>query len=186
MLVRNCMTHHPVMIDPNMTLPEARKVMAENEIGYLPVVDDRKRLVGLITRSHFAMSLDNIDSLDVWEITSKLTDLKVKNVMVKKRQVLTVTPTTTVEQAANLLTDNDISCLPVIEEEMVVGMITTIDLLRSYQLMLGMPVSGIRVTVRMPAHKKSYSELAKLISAIGEKEWGVMGIGTFPTPNHPD
>ena len=52
--------------------------------------------------------------------------------------------------------------------------------------MLGLPTPGIRVTVRMPAQKKHYSELAKLVSAIGEKDWGVMGIGTFPTPNQPD
>ena len=106
--------------------------------------------------------------------------------MIKKRQVITITPDNTVEQAARLLVQHDISCLPVIENEMVVGMITTIDLLRSYQEMLGMPSRGIRVTVRMPAQKKSYSELAKLISAIGEQEWGVIGIGTFPAPQKPE
>ena len=186
MLVKDCMTHHPVMIEPDLLLTEARSIMVENEIGHLPVVDDAKRLLGLITRSHFSMSLDQVDSLDVWEITSKLIDLKVKNLMIKKRQIITIPPEATVEQAARLLTQHEISCLPVIENEKVVGMITTIDLLRSYQLMLGMPSPGIRVTVRMPAKKKSYSELAKLISAIGEKEWGVIGIGTFPTPNQAD
>jgi acetoin utilization protein AcuB len=186
MLVRDCMTSHPVLVGPNCSLPEARQLMVENEIGHLPVVDDDKRLLGLITRSHFAMSLDNIDSLDVWEISSKLTDLKVKNVMIKKRQVITVTTDTTVEFAAGILTKNSISSLPVVKDDKVVGMITTIDLLGSYQVMLGLPTPGIRVTVRMPAQKKHYSELAKLVSAIGEKDWGVMGIGTFPTPNQPD
>ena len=178
MLVRNCMTRHPVMVDPDTTLPEARQIMVENQIGHLPVVDDGKKLLGLVTRSHFAMSLENIDSLDVWEISSKLTDLKVKNVMIKKKQVITVSPDTTVEYSAKLL--------PVVEDDKVVGIITTIDLLRSYQEMLGLPIPGVRVTVRMPAQKKTYSELSRLMAAIGEKEWGVMGIGTFPTPNHPD
>lgn len=186
MLVRDCMTHHPVMIEPNMLLRDARQVMVENEIGHLPVVDTGKKLEGLVTRSHFSMSLDQLDSLDMWEISSKIIDLKVKNVMIKKRQVITITPDNTVEQAARLLVQHDISCLPVIDNEMVVGMITTIDLLRSYQEMLGMPSRGIRVTVRMPAQKKSYSELAKLISAIGEQEWGVIGIGTFPAPQKPE
>lgn len=186
MLVRDCMTHHPVMIEPNMLLRDARQVMVENEIGHLPVVDTGKKLEGLVTRSHFSMSLDQLDSLDMWEISSKIIDLKVKNVMIKKRQVITITPDNTVEQAARLLVQHDISCLPVIENEMVVGMITTIDLLRSYQEMLGMPSRGIRVKVRMPAQKKSYSELAKLISAIGEQEWGVIGIGTFPAPQKPE
>ncbi|HSM24250.1 MAG TPA: CBS domain-containing protein [Anaerolineaceae bacterium] len=186
MLVKNCMTRHPVMIEPNMLLHDARQVMVENEIGYLPVVDSGKKLEGLITRSHFSMSLDQMDSLDVWEISSKLIDLKVKNVMIKKRQVITVSSDATVEQAARLLTQHDISCLPVVDDSKVVGMITTIDLLRSYQEMLGMPTAGIRVTVRMLAKKQSFSELAKLMTVIGEQEWGVIGIGTFPAPQKPD
>jgi len=186
MLVKDCMIRHPVMIEPNMLLHEARQVMVENEIRHLPVVDDGKKLIGLITRSHFAMSLDQMDSLDVWEISSKIIDLKVKNVMVKQRQVITVPSDETVERAARLLTQHNISCLPVIEDSKVVGIITTIDLLRSYQEMLGMPSPGIRVTVRMPAKKERYSELAKLMSVIGEQEWGVVGIGSFPTPQKPD
>jgi len=180
------MTHHPVMIEPNMLLHDARQVMVENEIGHLPVVDAGKKLEGLISRSHFSMSLDQMDSLDVWEISSKLIDLKVKNVMIKKRQVITIAPDTTVEQAARKLAEHEISCLPVVENGVLVGMITTIDLLRSYQEMLGMPSPGIRVTVRMPARKTDYSELAKLVSAIGEQDWGVMGIGTFPAPQKPE
>ena len=81
MLVRDCMTHHPVMIEPNMLLRDARQVMVENEIGHLPVVDTGKKLEGLVTRSHFSMSLDQLDSLDMWEISSKIIDLKVKNVI---------------------------------------------------------------------------------------------------------
>ncbi|OJX38040.1 MAG: hypothetical protein BGO78_08360 [Chloroflexi bacterium 44-23] len=185
MLVRDCMTRHPVMIDPRLSLPEARKVMVENEIGHLPVVDEGNRLLGLITRSHFALSLDNIDSLDVWEISSKLTDLRVKSVMIKKRQVIIATPQTTVEEAAKMLSSHKISCLPVVDSEKVTGIITTIDLLRSYQEMLGLPTPGIRVTVRMPAHEKNFSELAELVSAIGEKDWGVMGIGTYAVPHQP-
>jgi hypothetical protein len=38
----------------------------------------------------------------------------------------------------------------------------------------------------MPAKKHGYSEFAKLISSIADQDWGVMGIGTFPTPNHPE
>ena len=186
MLVKDCMTRHPVMVEPEILLPEARKVMVENEIGQIPVVDEGKRLVGLITRSHFAMSLDQMDSLDVWEISSKLISLKAKNVMIKKRQVIAISSDATVEQAARLLVQNEISAMPVVEDDKVIGMISTIDLLRSYQEMLGMPSPGIRVTVRMPARKKNYSELAKLVSAIGEMNWGVIGIGTFPTPNQTD
>ncbi|MAT41756.1 MAG: hypothetical protein CL609_05400 [Anaerolineaceae bacterium] len=187
MLVRDCMTRHPVMVSPDTLITEARRVFVENEIGHLPVVSDGKKLLGLITHTHFSMNMDTLDSLDFWEISRKMSDVKVKNVMIKAKKIITVDPNTTVEFAANLLSEHNIGCLPVVDEEnQVVGMITTIDLLRSYQEMLGLPTPGIRVTVRMPAKKRGYSEFAKLISSIADQDWGVMGIGTFPTPNHPE
>lgn len=187
MLVRDCMTRHPVMVSPDTLITEARRVFVENEIGHLPVVSDGKKLLGLITHTHFSMNMDTLDSLDFWEISRKMSDVKVKNVMIKAKKIITVDPNTTVEFAANLLSEHNIGCLPVVDEEnQVVGMITTIDLLRSYQEMLGLPTPGVRVTVRMPAKKRGYSEFAKLISSIADQDWGVMGIGTFPTPNHPE
>ena len=57
MLVRDCMTHHPVMIEPNMLFNDGRQATVENEIGHLPVVDLQKIWQGLISRSHFSMSL---------------------------------------------------------------------------------------------------------------------------------
>ncbi len=187
MLVRDCMTHHPVMVSPDTLITEARRVFVENEIGHLPVVSDGKKLLGLITHTHFSMNMDTLDSLDFWEISRKMSDVKVKTVMIKAKKIITVDPNTTVEFAANLLSEHNIGCLPVVDEkEQVVGIITTIDLLRSYQKMLGLPTPGVRVTVRMPAEKRGYSEFAKLISSIAEQDWGVMGIGTFPTPNHPE
>ena len=50
MLVRDCMTHHPIMVPPSMPLSEAQQLMADNKIRHLPVVEDGKRLVGLLTR----------------------------------------------------------------------------------------------------------------------------------------
>lgn len=50
MLVKNCMTRHPIMIAPEKLASEAQKIMAENNVRHLPVVGDGKRLLGLITR----------------------------------------------------------------------------------------------------------------------------------------
>lgn len=187
MLVKDCMTRHPVMVSPEIPITEARRIFVDNEIGHMPVVGDGKKLVGLLTHTHFSMNVDQLDSLDFWEISRKMSDIKVKQVMIKAKKVITISPETTVEFAAKLLSEHNIGCLPVVEDDMqVVGIITTIDLLRSYQEMLGLPIPGVRVTVRMPAKKHGYSEFAKLISAIADKDWGVMGIGTFPTPNDPN
>jgi hypothetical protein len=54
--------------------------------------------------------------------------------------------------------------------------------MNAFQAMLGMPAEGIRVTVRMPDEK---GEFSKLMATLSSEGWGVMGIGSFPSPRNP-
>lgn len=177
MLVKDCMTRHPIMISPTTLATEAQQLMAENHIRHLPVIGGGKRLLGLITRQRLAMKPDEMGSLDVWEITRRLSDLTAKKVMLKAARVQTTSPDVTVEQASNLMTTHKVGCLPVVEDGIVVGIITEIDLLQSFEVMLGLPGAGVRVTVDMPNRR---GEFVKLMSRLVERNWGVMGVGTFP------
>ena len=179
MLVKDCMTRHPIMVTPKTPAAEAQKLMTENKIRHLPVIGDGKRLLGLVTSQRLAIQADVLSSLNIWEITRRLGDLTVKDVMLKAKSVHTVEADRPVERAARLLTEHRIGCLPVIEDGVVIGLITETDLLQSYQEMLGLPVEGVRVTVRMPNQP---GEFAKLTQVLVDNQWGVMGIGTFPSP----
>lgn len=182
MLVKDCMTRHPIMIAPETPAAEAQKIMAENQVRHLPVVGDGKRLLGLVTRQRLALKPDTLASLDVWEITRYLSHLTVQQLMVKLDDVHTIAPNKTVERAARTLADYKIGCLPVIEDGIVIGILSEVDLLRSFQEMLGLPAQGVRVTVRMPNKE---GEFAKLTSTIANHGWGIMGIGSFPSPRQP-
>ena len=50
MLVKDYMTRHPLLGDPEMSTIDAQRFMGENNIRHLPIVGDGKRLVGLVTR----------------------------------------------------------------------------------------------------------------------------------------
>jgi acetoin utilization protein AcuB len=179
MLVKDCMMRHPAMISPDAPAVEAQQVMAENKIRHLPVVGDGKRLVGLLTRRGLTLEPDKLGSLNVWEIGRYLSDLKVKKIMIPAKQVCTIESNRTVERAARFMEERGIGCLPVVDEDnAVIGLITESDLLRSYEEMLGLPVPGVRVTMRMP---NQWGEFDKLMTVVG-KQWGVMGIGTYPSP----
>ena len=177
MLVKDCMTRHPVMIAETTAAAEAQKILAENNIRHLPVIGDGKRLVGLITRQSLAIETDKMGSLNIWEISRYLANLTAGKLMTKN--VYTIAPNKTVERAASTMMEHKIGCLVVMEDDIVVGILSEIDLLRAFQLMLGLPEPGIRVTIRMPNKR---GEFAKLTGALGDNGIGVMGIGTFPTP----
>ena len=115
MLVKDCMTRHPVMIAPTAPAAEAQKLMAENRIRHLPVVGDGKRLEGLITRQCLRLRPDTLSSLNVWEISRHLSNLNVKKLMLPLKEVHIIEPNKTVERAARVFSDNKIGCLPVVE-----------------------------------------------------------------------
>lgn len=186
MLVRDCMTYHPIMVPPSMPLSEAQQLMVENRVRHLPVVEDGKRLIGLLTRDSFALKPDVLGSLNVWEISRSLSGMTVKQAMVRQPHVKTITPSRSVERAAGIMLEHKVGCLPVVESDesrVVVGIVTEVDMLRSLQEMLGLPDSGVRVTIRMPNKR---GEFARLMGVLAEQGWGVMGIGTFPVRKNPD
>ncbi len=184
MLVKDYMTRHPIMISPTTPAAEAQKIMVENKIRHLPVVGDGKRPLGLITRERLRISPADLGSLNVWEISRFLSDLTVSEVMVKAQDVVTIEQDATIEEAARIMVKNRIGCLPVLEEGIVVGIITETDLLAQLTLMMAtqVPVPYVRVTVRMPDVR---GELARLVGAIGAQGWGILSCGGAPTPKDP-
>ncbi len=182
MLVKDYMTKHPVLIDPAMTIVEAQSIMSETRVQHLPVVEEGKRLVGLITRETLRVPPTMLTSLNVWEITRFLSNLTVKDVMVQCGQVITIDPDVTIEQAARVMVEHKIGCLPVVEDGIVAGIITDTDMMAHLAELLAVQICGVRVTVRMPDVK---GELAKLVAAIAAQGWGVQTLGGAFSPRDP-
>ena len=179
MLVKDYMTRHPIMVPPKMPAAEAQKIMVENKVRHIPVVGDGKRPLGLVTRQRLRIPPAELGSLNVWEITRYLSELKVKDVMVKTKDLYTITPDATIESAAQLMVENKVSCLPVVEDNVVVGILTETDMLVQLAELLGGYVPGVRVTVRLPNRVGGY---AKVTSAIAAKGWGMYATGSVASP----
>ncbi len=182
MLVKDYMTKHPLMVQPTMSVVEAQRYMGENNIRHLPIVGKGKRLLGLVTRQTLLVQPATLGSLNVWEITRFLSDMTIGDVMVRAKDVVTIEKDATIEEAARIMVEKKIGCLPVLEEGVVVGVITEIDLLAELMEMMATRVPGVRVTVRMPDVK---GELAKLVGAISTQGWGILACCGAPAPRDP-
>lgn len=179
MLVKDYMTRHPIMIEPHKPIMVAQQIMNENKIRHLPVVADGKRLLGLVTRQRLRIPPDRLGSLNMWEITRYLSGLTVEKVMVKGQDLKTITPDSTLEEAADIMTRHKIGSLPVIEDGMVLGIITETDLLIELQNLLGANEPGWRVTMHVPDRQ---GEFSKTTAAIAKHGWGLMSMGSVRTP----
>ncbi len=127
-LVRDWMTPRPITIDPRTTLPEAHKLMKQSQIRRLPVVDQGK-VVGILTLGDVReASPSDATSLSIFELNFLLARLTVDHIMT--RDPIVVSPTTTIRQAAQIMLEYKIGGLPVVDGDVLVGIITESDIFR--------------------------------------------------------
>ena len=84
MLVRELMTLKPIVVTPGMTVPDALTLIRGRKIQHLPVVDEKGKLVGIVTEQDLLhASASSVTTLSVWELPSLLAKITVNMVMVK-------------------------------------------------------------------------------------------------------
>ena len=172
-----------MMAEPDMPAVDAQRLMAEARIRRLPVVGDGKRLLGLVTRQSLLVDPGKLGSLNMWDIAGYLSGLTLKDVMLKAADVVTVGPDLTIEEAARIMVEKKIGCLPVLEDGVVVGIITETDLLAQLASMMDLRCPGVRATVRMPTDLRG--GLARLVDAVAAQGVGHQRAGRQRLPEGP-
>ena len=167
MLVKDRMTPQPLItVTPDTPITEAQRLMQEHNVQHLPVVTNHHQLVGLLTREMMLQAVPwSAASLSVLETQYILSKIKVSKVM--RREVITVSEEMAVEEAARIMVDHKIGCLPVLREGDLVGIITNIDLLATTMEMLGARRPGLRLAVMVPHRVGEIARLSTAIAGIG-------------------
>jgi acetoin utilization protein AcuB len=177
-LVRDYMSQPPIVISPSTPISEALKKMRDGGIRRLPVVDSAGRLTGIVSdKDLLHAEPSSATSLSIWEISYLLGRITVEQVMT--RDVLTVGPTTPLEEAAQIMVDRKIGGLPVVEADHVLGVITETDIFRVFALLLGAHERGIGVTATVIDRP---GLLADLTGATALAGGDITAIVTYPAP----
>lgn len=130
MKVRDIMVKEVATLDVNDELSLANDIMRLGRIRHLPVVDGA-RLVGIISeRDLFRSSLAQALGYETKATRELMKSLRIRDVMVT--QVITVTPDTDLKTAVKMMVDHKIGCLPVVEGDRLVGLVTETDILLQY------------------------------------------------------
>jgi len=160
MIVQNRMTKNPETISPEEFLASGLVEMHKGGFRRLPVVQDGK-LIGIIT------------DRDLREHAALLEQTKISAVMTK--DLLTVTPRATLEQAAKLMLSHKISGLPVTDAGQLVGVITTSDILQAFLDMLG---ASDERSFRIDFVLEEGHDLGLAANTIAEAGGEITGVGT--------
>lgn len=177
MLVKDRMTPNPVCGNPEMPVTEAQMLLEEHNIRHLPVVDGEGKLVGLVTHRSLMQAIpSNARKFSPFVINYALARITVQNIMV--RDVITIGEDVALEEAARIMADRKIGCLPVMRGGNLVGIISDSDLFNSMVNLLGARRPGVRVTVLQPDRA---GEVARISNAIAQRGGYLSVFVTYPT-----
>jgi len=162
MLVANRMTKEPVTAESVDLLIRASHKMQAGGFRRLPVVADGN-LVGIITER------------DLREHRGHLEHTKINGVM--SGNPLTVSPGTTLEEAAQIMLKRQIGGLPVVDEGRLVGIITASDVLNAFLDVMGASRGGsTRIDFVLEGEEHGLTEASRIIAREGGE---VLGVGTY-------
>jgi len=135
MKVKDIMTKEVATLGIEDELSLANDIMRLGRIRHLPVVSG-ETLVGIISeRDLFRSSLAQALGYGNKDTREVMKTLHIKDVMVK--QVTTVSPDTELKDAVALMAERKIGCLPVVQDDKLLGLITETDVLMQYCRDLG-------------------------------------------------
>lgn len=172
MFVSDWMTRKVFTVAPDSSVSEAMNLIRAKKIKHIPVVRDGK-LKGIVSdRDIRDYSPSRATTLDVYELHYLLATAKVKEIM--KSGVVTVASDTPIEEAAMLLCDRNIGCLPVIEEGRLIGIISDRDIFRALIDITGVRHGGHRISLTVDDRPGSIREVADIIRKHGFSLQGLL------------
>lgn len=176
MFVKNFMTKDPITVTLDKSIPFTADVMKKHKLKRLPVMDNN-RLVGIITEKDVAKALPSpATSLSKYEINYLTDKITVADVMTA--DVITVTPNTTVEEATMIMHQEDVGCLPVLENDQLVGIVTETNIYDALTKLFGFDRPGLRVTVQV---QDRIGVIADLTTLIKNLDLTIISLATYAT-----
>lgn len=167
MLVKDFMTTDVVTVREDQSMLEAREILRGKNLISLPVVDDIKRIRGIITIDDIGKASPSESStLSRYEANYLLGRLKVKDVM--GRNVSTVEEDDTIEYVAYKLNKSRVNALPVLGTDgKLIGIITRSDMFRAFVEIMGVNRPCLRFSLTAPDKVGVVAEISGIMRDLG-------------------
>jgi len=163
MIVARRMMRNPVSVDENDSMKKAMDLLRDREIRHLPVLKGGDKLVGIVSERDIKQASPSpATALEIREIYYLLDKVKVKQIMT--RRPYTISANAPIEEAALIMREKKIGCLPVVEDGRLVGILTETDILDAFIESMGVSGPGYRVELALPNKRGMLFEVLKLIS----------------------
>lgn len=145
MYVRQFMISQVFTVNPDETIVDVMALMREKKIRRVPVVENGK-LVGFVTDGDLReVSPSPATTLSIWELNHLIAKTTIREVA--KKDVVTCTPDTRLEDAAAIMIEKKITGLPVVDDGKLVGIITLVEVVNAFLDVMGSRSPGKRLVI---------------------------------------
>jgi acetoin utilization protein AcuB len=145
MIVEEIMNSDVTYLTPTDSISQAILLMASKKIRHIPIIDHQKHVVGLITDRDIKDAAPSI-----FRANDNKEDLEKPLSSIMKINVITGHPLDFVEEIAALFYEHKISCMPIIKDKCLVGIVTETDLLHTLVELTGAHQPGSQIEVKVP------------------------------------
>ncbi len=156
-----------ITIGPDLTIGEAKKIMSENSIRHLPVIDDKGLLIGIVTDRDMrdAMPSTLKKKADYEKTLETIKNYKIQDIMT--RDLLTIYPYYTIQDTLLVIQKKKVGALPVVDEEgRLKGILSTRDLLTAFVNVMGIDEPGSLLCILVEDKR---GQMKKVIDIITEE-----------------
>lgn len=167
MKVRERMSRDLAVINPDTLIVDAFQLMQDRKVRRLPVMSNHK-LVGIVTIKDLnRVTQSPATSLSIFEINYLLAKTRVKDVLPRGMQVVTIDASANIEKAAVLMREHEIGGIPVLDGDELVGIITETDIFDAFMDILGVNRTGTRIDMVVGEKVGSVAAVTGIIAEHG-------------------
>jgi acetoin utilization protein AcuB len=163
------MTHKPVTLRPDSDPLAGVAICKGGKLRHLPVVDAEGCILGVVSRADLELFLSKSESPGVMKRRHRVDQVEI-------RDVPQVQPDSPLEVAASLMVEHKTSCLPVVKDGQLVGIVTETDLFEALLHVFSGQQKGIRLTALTPNLKGT---LGVISTAVAEVRGDILSINVF-------
>jgi acetoin utilization protein AcuB len=167
------MQKNTVTIHAEETIGTALKLMLEKDVRYLPVVDDNGNLLGLVTDREVKDA-----SPSIFHQNEHPEDFEKPVSTIMKNAVFTAHPLDIAEELSTIFYEHNISCIPVLEDNKLVGLVTEREMLHAFIQLTGTHQPGSHLEVAVP---NEAGQLAKVASVLKDFHLNISSVLVYPS-----
>lgn len=170
MFIADYMTADPLTITADTLVPEARRLLDDNHFRHLPVVDEQKKLIGVVTdrdlRSAFPSS--TVDDDTYQQMFEAVASTPVAAIMSTNCSCVSIEAT--LDDALLVFDRDKVGALPVVtEDDVVIGIFSMRDLTAAYKKLFGSAESGTSL-IAVLDETKNRDSLSRIASILEEND----------------